>query len=193
MHSSLCSVFEEEDKAIKSGSHIDEIEIFGKGDYGTKIEALVKYIKYLQHKEPNAKSLVYSQFNTLLSIICSLLHQNGVNAIHQNTNCNLTRRERAKRIEKFQTDSSVKVLLLSMRTDSSGLTLIQSTHVFLLEPSLNEAMELQAIDRVHRVGQTKKTFVHRYFVKGTVEENILRQRYDRICERKKKNKFGNDD
>ena len=186
LHSSIDSVFGQKERERKSGSHIDEIEIVGKGDYGTKIEALVKYICYLAVSEPHAKSLVYSQFNQLLSIIAALLHQNGISAIHQSANCKLSKREKAKRIEKFQTDESVKVLLLSLRTDSSGLTLIQSTHVFLLEPSLNEAIELQAIDRVHRVGQSRPTFVHRYFVKGTVEESVLRRRYDRICSQKKK-------
>merc|ERR1712087_947369 len=144
-----------------------------------------KYIKWLSIEEPDAKSLVYSQFNALLSIIAAVLHANGIAAIHQNSNAHgMSRREKARRIETFQTDPSVRVLLLSLRTDSSGLTLIQSTHVFLLEPSLNEAIEAQAIDRVHRVGQTKRTFVHRYFVKGTVEENILRRRYLKLRRQK---------
>eukprot|EP01083_Nonionella_stella_P187566 689472_1 len=173
-------------EGIESGTYIDNIDIVGKGDYGTKIESLVKYIKYLSMHQPDAKSLVYSQFNQLLSIIAALLHENGIEVIHQNSNSTLSRQEKAKRIEKFQTDPAVKVLLLSLRTDSSGLTLIQATHVFLLEPSLNEAIELQAIDRVHRVGQTKPTFVHRYFMKGTVEENILRQRYNKIFNTKNK-------
>eukprot|EP01084_Bolivina_argentea_P113557 202345_1 len=181
-----------ENMGITSGKHIDNISIVGKGDYGTKIESLVKYIKYLSIHEPNAKSLVYSQFNQLLSIIAAILNENNIAVIHQ-SNSNgghgkktLSRQEKAKKIEKFQTDPSYKVLLLSLRTDSSGLTLIQATHVFLLEPSLNESIELQAIDRVHRVGQTKNTFVHRYFMKGTVEENILKERYIKLLNRKKK-------
>ena len=134
-----------------------------------------------------------SSDNQLLSIIAAVLHENEIDAIHQSAGGGLSRRQRAERIEKFKSDPSVKVLLLSLRTDSSGLTLIQATHVFLLEPSLNEAIELQAIDRVHRVGQTKPTFIHRYYVKSTVEEYLLRQRYNRIIDKKdKKNKEDDD-
>lgn len=178
---------------VRSGSHIDEMDIVGKGDYGTKIESLVKYLKWLSIEQPDAKSLVYSQFNALLEIIAAVLHENGIHAIHQNAgSATMSRQEKAGRIETFQTDPEVRVLLLSLRTDSSGLTLIQATHVFLLEPSLNEAIEAQAIDRVHRVGQNKPTFVHRYFMKSTVEENILRQRFDKYRDAKNRKNEGLD-
>lgn len=82
-------------------------------------------------------------------------------------------RHRGKFVSEFQSDKSIKVLLMSLRTDASGLTLTQATHVFLLEPSLNPAIEDQAVNRVHRIGQTCETYVHRFYMKNSVEEKIL--------------------
>jgi E3 ubiquitin-protein ligase SHPRH len=65
---------------------------------------------------------------------------------------------------------------MSLKTDSSGLTLVAATHVFLLEPSLNPAVEAQAVNRVHRLGQDRPTCVHRLVVRNSVEESIVRRR-----------------
>jgi E3 ubiquitin-protein ligase SHPRH len=67
----------------------------------------------------------------------------------------------------------VKVILLHAKTDSAGLTLVRATHVFLMEPLLNPAIELQAVARVHRMGQTKETHVHKFIIQNTIEERIL--------------------
>lgn len=68
----------------------------------------------------------------------------------------------------------VQVLLLLIQHGANGLNLLEAQHVILVEPLLNPAAEAQAISRVHRVGQTSKTLVHRFLVKGTVEESIYR-------------------
>ncbi|KAI2544174.1 SHPRH isoform 11, partial [Pan troglodytes] len=64
------------------------------------------------------------------------------------------------------------ILLLPLHTGSNGLTIIEATHVLLVEPILNPAHELQAIGRVHRIGQTKPTIVHRFLIKATIEERM---------------------
>lgn len=66
------------------------------------------------------------------------------------------------------------MLLLSLHRGANGLNLTEANHVFLVEPSLNPAAEAQAIGRVHRIGQSKPTFVHRFIVKSTVEEKVFR-------------------
>jgi E3 ubiquitin-protein ligase SHPRH len=75
-------------------------------------------------------------------------------------------------ITKFTTDPSVEVFLLHARAHSSGLNLVNANHVFLCEPLLNTALELQAIARVDRIGQQHETTVWLYLISGTVEESI---------------------
>ncbi|KAG8225018.1 hypothetical protein J437_LFUL006029 [Ladona fulva] len=70
-------------------------------------------------------------------------------------------------------DRDVTALLLPVHVGAKGLNLIEATHVILVEPILNQAMELQAIGRVHRIGQTRPTVVHRLIVRDTIEERML--------------------
>lgn len=73
----------------------------------------------------------------------------------------------------FRNNPDIKVFILNAKNQSSGLTLVAATHVFLIEPVLNPAIGLQAISRVHRIGQTKPTYVHRIIIKDTIESKIL--------------------
>jgi E3 ubiquitin-protein ligase SHPRH len=75
-------------------------------------------------------------------------------------------------ISLFREDASVECFLLHAKADSSGLNLTNATHVFLCEPMINAAIELQAIARVHRIGQMRETTVWMFLVEDTVEEAI---------------------
>lgn len=78
-----------------------------------------------------------------------------------------------KQVKEFKSFSSnVSCLLLNLKFGGKGLNLIEATHVFLVEPILNADEEMQAIGRVHRIGQTRETFVHRFITKNTIEETI---------------------
>lgn len=72
----------------------------------------------------------------------------------------------------FKEDASIEVFLLHARAHSSGLNLTNAAHVFFCEPLVNTAIELQAIARVHRIGQASETTVWLYIIDGTVEESI---------------------
>ena len=82
-------------------------------------------------------------------------------------------RSRKKVVEDFQNDPDIPVFLISLKAGGLGLNLTAAEYVFLLDPWWNPAVEAQAIDRAHRVGQTKQVFAYRLICKGTVEEKII--------------------
>ena len=75
-------------------------------------------------------------------------------------------------VERFKQDPGIECFLLHAKAHSSGLNLVNASHVFLCEPLINTAIELQAIARVHRIGQQQGTTVWLYIIDGTVEESI---------------------
>ncbi len=76
-------------------------------------------------------------------------------------------------VKSFRSDPNVHVMLLHSEVQSAGLNLLAASHIHILEPLLNTSIELQAIGRVHRIGQTKQTHIWCYYVRDTVEERIL--------------------
>ncbi|EMP39096.1 E3 ubiquitin-protein ligase SHPRH [Chelonia mydas] len=126
----------------------DDIPV--KGSHSTKVEAVVRTLKKIQFKDPGAKSLVFSTWQDVLDIISKALDDNnmvfaqinGISKFQEN-------------LSAFKYDPKINILLLPLHTGSNGLNIIEATHVLLVEPILNPAHELQAIGRVHRIGQTK--------------------------------------
>lgn len=131
--------------------------------YGTKVDTLGRHLHWIREHDPGAKSIVFSQFREFLDVLGTALHDFKIG---------FSRLGRAGAAEKFKHDPSVDCLLLDAKTDSSGLTLVNATHVFICEPLIQTAVELQAIARVHRIGQTRPTTVWMYLINDTVEEAI---------------------
>eukprot|EP00112_Aurelia_sp_Birch-Aquarium-sp1_P016886 Seg3863.2 transcript_id=Seg3863.2/GoldUCD/mRNA.D3Y31 product="E3 ubiquitin-protein ligase SHPRH" protein_id=Seg3863.2/GoldUCD/D3Y31 len=146
----------------------DKRDIVVKGNYSIKVESVVRKILEIGKVDPDGKILVFSTWSNVLDIISNALTENdiiykyGISGAQKLRTC----------LADFKTISTIKVLLLPLKLGAKGLNIIEATHVILVEPSLNPANELQAIGRVHRIGQTKPTFVYRFIVKGTVEERI---------------------
>lgn len=82
-------------------------------------------------------------------------------------------RNRGEIVSEFQQNSELKVFLISIKAGGVGLNLTQADYVFILDPWWNPAVEQQAIDRTHRIGQDKKVFIYKFIAKDTVEEKIL--------------------
>ncbi|XP_048830636.1 E3 ubiquitin-protein ligase SHPRH isoform X2 [Brienomyrus brachyistius] len=138
-----------------------------RGSHSTKVEAVVRTLKKIQMADPAAKALVFSTWQGVLDIISQALFDNNmefsqINGIHKFQ----------ENLSSFKYDEKINILLLPLHTGSNGLNIIEATHVLLVEPILNPAHELQAIGRVHRIGQTKPTFVHRFLIKSTIEERM---------------------
>jgi len=82
-------------------------------------------------------------------------------------------RDRQARVERFQSDPDRRLFLISLKAGGLGLNLTAAEYVFLLDPWWNPAVEAQAIDRTHRIGQDKPVFAYRIIARDTVEEKVL--------------------
>jgi superfamily II DNA or RNA helicase len=114
------------------------------------------------------KALVFSQFTELLG----LLRQHLDSAKIRYEYLDGKTRDRAARVEHFASDPDCRLFLISLKAGGLGLNLTQAEYVFLLDPWWNPAAEAQAIDRAHRIGQTRHVFAYRLIAKDTVEEKV---------------------
>ncbi len=115
------------------------------------------------------KCLVFSQWTSLLDLVEPHLHASSVAFIRLDGST----RDRGEVVRAFQDENGPPVMLLSLKAGGTGLNLTSADHVFLLDPWWNPAVEDQAADRTHRIGQDKPVVVHRLVAENTVEERIL--------------------
>ena len=119
--------------------------------------------------EEGHKVLVFSQFTTFLSIVRERLDNAGMTYEYLDGRT----RNRAAKVDRFQTDPDCPIFLISLKAGGLGLNLTAAEYVYLLDPWWNPAVEAQAIDRSHRIGQTQHVFAYRLICRDTVEEKIL--------------------
>lgn len=143
--------------------------LLNRGDESESFAKLDVLIPHLQELIAEGhKALVFSQFTSMLSIVREHLDRNGVNYEYLDGKT----RDRKAHVDNFQEDESCSVFLISLKAGGLGLNLTAADYVFLLDPWWNPAVEAQAIDRAHRVGQTKTVFAYRLICRDTVEEKI---------------------
>src|SRR3954453_3150406 len=119
--------------------------------------------------EEGHKVLVFWQLPSFLAIVRERLHQGEQVSEYLSGRT----RNRAAKVERFQTDPDCPIFLISLKAGGLGLNLTSAEYVYLLDPWWNPAVEAQAIDRSHRIGQTQHVFAYRLICRGTVEEKIL--------------------
>ncbi|SCU97879.1 LAFA_0G13938g1_1 [Lachancea sp. 'fantastica'] len=159
-----------------------------KETYGCKVDFAVKLVLYLQicyredvDRNPSAKPpqiIIYSQYSDFLDILSSVLTRHAVKHLNTSGSSRFS-----KSIEKFKREPANTCLLLDVKKQATGLTLVNATHVFIMEPIINDSAEIQAINRTHRIGQTRETYVWNFLVRNTVEQNIVK--YKSVLEEKK--------
>lgn len=115
------------------------------------------------------KALVFSQFTTLLGLVRDRLDERGV--VYEYLDGQT--RDRKARVERFQEDPECRLFLISLKAGGTGLNLTAADYVFLLDPWWNPAVEAQAVDRAHRIGQERPVIAYRLIARETVEEKIL--------------------
>jgi non-specific serine/threonine protein kinase len=119
----------------------------------------------------NHKALVFSQFLGMLALIKEKLIELEVPFEYFDGSTSAVDREKA--IQSFQNNDTVRVFLISLKAGGVGLNLTAADYVYIVDPWWNPAVEQQAIDRTHRIGQTKNIFAYRMICKDTIEDKIL--------------------
>jgi non-specific serine/threonine protein kinase len=117
------------------------------------------------------KALIFSQFLGMLSLIKEKLTENNIEFEYFDGSTSAADREKA--IQNFQSNEQCRVFLISLKAGGVGLNLTAADYVYIVDPWWNPAVEQQAIDRTHRIGQTKNIFAYRMICKDTIEDKIL--------------------
>ncbi|MFH2002438.1 MAG: DEAD/DEAH box helicase, partial [Planctomycetota bacterium] len=133
----------------------------------TKVDMLLDRLYELNGE--GHKVLVFSQFTSLLAIVRSRLDADHITYEYLDGRT----RKRGEKVERFQNDPDCKLFLISLKAGGLGLNLTAAEYVFLLDPWWNPAVESQAIDRAHRIGQRRKVFAYRLIARDTVEEKVI--------------------
>lgn len=142
-------------------------------DSSAKIAALVGQLKSLRTAFPTTKSVVFSQFTSFLDLIAPALSRASIS--HLRFDGAMTQKARAAVLAEFEASKGRGVvLLLSLRAGGVGLNLTCAQRVFMMDPWWSFAVEAQAIDRVHRMGQEGEVKVVRFVVAGSIEGRMLR-------------------
>jgi SNF2 family DNA or RNA helicase len=137
------------------------------GESSAKLESLLPQLQEVV--EEGHKALVFSQFTTMLAIVRNRLDTDGIVYEYLDGRTH----DRQERVERFQKDPKCGLFLISLKAGGLGLNLTAAEYVFLLDPWWNPAVEAQAIDRAHRIGQQHQVFAYRLIARDTVEERIL--------------------
>lgn len=106
------------------------------GSFGTKIDTLARHLLWIRQHDPGAKSIVFSQYKDFLDVLARAFSQFKIG---------FTGIDRKDGIQKFKNDPSMECFFLHAKAHSSGLNLVNATHVFLCEPLINTAIELQCV------------------------------------------------
>ncbi len=133
-----------------------------------KVDMLMEELQQLQQN----KALVFSQFKGMLHLIAERCRQQNISFFHFDGDTPIA--ERQEMVSRFQSEGDkTRVFLISLKSGNAGLNLTAADYVFLVDPWWNTAVQQQAIDRTHRIGQTKSVFAYKMICKDTIEERIV--------------------
>jgi superfamily II DNA or RNA helicase len=151
----------------QAACHPGLVDAKRRDDSSAKFDVLIPRLRELA--DEGHKALVFSQFTTLLGLLKPRLMAEGLTFEYLDGRT----RDRQSRVDRFQADPDCRLFLISLKAGGVGLNLTAAEYVFLLDPWWNPAVEAQAIDRTHRIGQTREVFAYRVIASDTVEEKVL--------------------
>ncbi|MEO6231902.1 MAG: DEAD/DEAH box helicase [Ferruginibacter sp.] len=165
-------------QACNSAELVKDEDLFNYDSIKTEI-----LIEEIQHIIPDHKALVFSQFTGMLDLLEISLNKHNIPFLRLDGSTPIAKRQEL--VNDFQQENSKeKVFLISLKAGNAGLNLTAADYVFLFDPWWNTAVQQQAIDRTHRIGQTKNVFAYKMICKDTIEEKImqLQQRKKKLAE-----------
>lgn len=136
----------------------------------SKTQKIMQELKTIRSNDPTAKVVIFTQWTPFFKKIEEQLNKERIK--FAKLTGEMSQVQKGNNLNKFQSDPSITVFLLSLRSGAVGLTLTAANHLFLLDPCFNKGTELQAVNRIYRIGQTRETTVHHIVAKGTIEEKI---------------------
>ncbi|XP_077988188.1 helicase-like transcription factor [Glandiceps talaboti] len=152
-----------------------EMESMEEGEWqsSAKVDACMEALIQLRREDPAVKSIVVSQFTSLLNLMERPLSESGFHFVRLDGS--MTHQKRSHVIEEFSSndENSPTIFLLSLKAGGTGINLTAASRVFLLDPAWNPAVEDQCFDRCHRLGQTREVIVTKFVVKDSIEERML--------------------
>lgn len=132
-----------------------------------KFENVIRTLESVQLR--GHKVLIFSQFVRQMRIYADYFREHGIQYAYLDG----ATQNRQEVVENFRTQEDVNVFLISIKAGGVGLNLTEADYVFILDPWWNPAVEQQAVDRAHRIGQTQHVFIYKFITKDSVEEKIL--------------------
>lgn len=147
--------------------HLANPDILPKPELSAKLELLLELVQ--DAIAGGHKILVFSQFVQMLKIIRGVFDELGYKYSYLDGQT----KDREKEVQDFEQNEDIRIFLISLRTGGTGLNLTAADTVILYDPWWNPMVENQAIDRAHRIGQTKKVQVYKLITKNSVEEKII--------------------
>ncbi|CAO3614644.1 unnamed protein product [Cunninghamella echinulata] len=138
----------------------------------TKISKMLDILQETEQSHPNEKTIIFSQFTSMLDLMEKPLKEKAIKFCRYDGSMSNIARE--KSLHALRTDPDCKVMLISLKCGSLGLNLTAANRVILMDIWWNPAVEEQAIDRVHRIGQSLPVHVTRLIIKDTIEQKIIR-------------------
>ncbi|CCK68591.1 DNA repair protein RAD16 KNAG_0B01440 [Huiozyma naganishii CBS 8797] len=157
--------------AFKKQSIISRLNLQDTWKSSTKIEALVEELYKLRSKEKTIKSIVFSQFTSMLDLVEWRLRRAGFKTVKLQGSMSPTQRDQT--IKYFMNNIRCEVFLVSLKAGGVALNLCEASQVFILDPWWNPSVEWQSGDRVHRIGQFRPVKITRFCIEDSIESRII--------------------
>lgn len=162
---------EVDEEVAKKSNIVNRINLGNEWRSSTKIEALVEELYKLRSDRQTIKSIVFSQFTSMLDLVEWRLKRAGFETVKLQGSMSPIQRNNS--IKYFMENINVEVFLVSIKAGGVALNLCEASQVFILDPWWNPSVEYQSGDRVHRIGQHRPVKITRFCIQDSIEEKII--------------------